>query len=135
MIRALVMATCVAATSGWAQELSLEKVAQAEHARTKALDKVDKTFGNKKSSEMTREERKAHTSARADAEKTALEASGVSAKQLERHQAKMSRDDQKALKGRVEALKKADDAKTKEEAAAKEGAQSSDERTEADLDQ
>ena len=120
MRTALILATLSLALPALAdEELTPEKSAKIERDKTKAMDEVDKKHGNKKSSELTSEERKEVIGERAAAERAVFEKNGVTAKGYTAYTSKMNKDDRAATKAadaKLEAKEKADAAAAAEKA-------------------
>lgn len=95
-----------------ADDLSPEKVAKVERDRDAALAEVAKKYGNKKSSELSSEERREMIRDQRAAENAVLEKNNVDAKEYARYEAKMSLADRAATTSARAALdKKEADAK------------------------
>jgi hypothetical protein len=92
---------------------------QAEQA--KQTEQVNKQFGNRKSSELSPDERREMIRAQAEGEKKALEKTGLSAKEWARHAQSLSRENAKAVQQERQRLDaKAElDQKNQDSAAAK----------------
>jgi hypothetical protein len=84
--------------------LSLEKQAQLERDQEKAQAEVAKRYGNKKSSELTPEERKQMIKDQAAAEREVLEKNGIDPKQAAREAMKRDRADYARQKELVKEL-------------------------------
>ena len=90
---------CCLATAVWADdELTPEKSAKIEREKTKALDAVDKKYGNKKPSELSNDERREVIRDHATAEREVLEKNGTSAAAYTRYTGHMNREDRAATK-------------------------------------
>ncbi|MCP3098624.1 hypothetical protein LZ198_07010 [Myxococcus sp. K15C18031901] len=92
----LLMAACLVlpgfASAAEGGELTPEKVAQIRRDEAAAMKKVSAEFGDRKSSEMSNEERGQQAAKQAGATASVLEKHGVSAKEYERFAAKMGRE-------------------------------------------
>ncbi len=112
-------ALCFAAPAFSADdELNPEKVAKIERDTEKALDKVDKKWGNKKPSELTSDERKQVIAERAAAEREVFEKNNTDAKSYLKYTTRQTKDERAATKdaaGRLAEKEKADAAKAAEE--------------------
>lgn len=98
-------------------DLTPEKAAKIERDQTKALEAVDKKYGNKKSSELSNDERREAIRDRAAAEREVLEKNDVSAKAYTQYTSKMSVEDRAATKAagaRLEEKEKAAASREKE---------------------
>ncbi len=105
MRTALLLAALVFAAPALAgDDLSPEKVAQIERDTDKALKAVDKKFGNKKSSELSSDERKEIIKERSATEKAVLEKHNVEPRAYISYTARQSRADRAATKEAGEAL-------------------------------
>lgn len=115
----MMLALALVLTLG-ADELTPDKAAQVQHDRDKAMADVSKKYGNKKSSELSSDERREMIRDQREADKQVLEKNGVEAKDMARYEARMNLSDReatKAAKERIEqkeaADKKAAEAKAK----------------------
>lgn len=99
-----------------ADELTPAKAAKVQKDRDQAMADIAKKYGNKKSSELTPDERRAMIQDQSAAETSVLEKNDVDAKDLARYEARMSKDDRAATKTERERLdkKEADDKKAAE---------------------
>jgi hypothetical protein len=100
-------------------DLTPDKAAKIERDKSKAMDAIDKKYGNKKPNELSSDERKAIAQERSAAEHQALEKNGSSEKAYTRYQSKMSKEERAASKNageKLEANEKAADAQAKEKA-------------------
>lgn len=125
MRSALLLAALSFALPAFADDdLNPEKAAKIERETDKALKAVDKKYGNKKSSELTSDERKEVIKERAAAEREVLEKNNVDVKAYTNYTSRQSRDERAATKQAGEALDakekaaEADKAKEKEKEAA-----------------
>src|SRR3954468_729722 len=91
-----------------ADDLTPQKAAQVEKDREKAMADVAKKYGNKKSSELSPDERREMIQDQRAAENGVLEKNGVDAKDMARYQTKMGADDRAAAKNERERLDKKD---------------------------
>ena len=119
----LILALCSLAAPALADDdLSPDKVAKIEHEKSQALEAVDKKYGNKKSSDLTSDERREVIRERSAAEKDVLEKNDVKAAEYVRYTSKMNVDDRAATRAAASKLdekeKAAATAKEKEKAAA-----------------
>lgn len=104
--RFVVLAAALLALPAPAQELTPEKAAEIDRDQKKAQDQVSKKYGNKKSNELSSDERKAMIRDQADADRAVLDKHGVSAKEFSRYSASQSRDDRARTKDAAAALEK-----------------------------
>jgi hypothetical protein len=101
------------------EPLAPEKAAKIEREEQKAQAEVSAKYGNRKPTELSREERRALDKDLADASKAVLEKNGVDPKEWARDSLKKSRDDYARTKDLVKDLEekeKAEAAKKKAEA-------------------
>jgi hypothetical protein len=106
------------------EPIAPEKAAAIEQAEQKAQAEVSAKYGNRKPTELSREERKALDKDLADASKQVLEKNGVDPKQWARESLKKGRDEYARNKELVKELTEKDKAKDKAKAdAAKKGPQ------------
>lgn len=96
-------------------ELTPEQIAKIRRDEKEELKKVQAAHGNKKSNEMSNEERRALMADQAKAANAAYEKNGVSAKDFAQSQARLSRGEEKAAQAEEKRL----EAKATAEAAAK----------------
>ncbi len=96
-----------------AEDLTPEKRAQLQRDQQKAGEAIEKKYGNKKSSELSADERRSLMKEKAAAERDVLEKAGVDPKEFARSSTKMGRDE----KTRTDDAMK--DLEAKEAAAAK----------------
>ena len=95
----LLLALCLFALPARASDdLTPEKAAKIEHETNKALDAVDKKYGNKKSSELSSDERREVIRDRAAAEREVLEKNDVKAADYIKYTGHMNKDDRAATK-------------------------------------
>lgn len=125
MRTALFLAALVFAAPVFAgDDLNPEKAAQIERDTDKALKEVDKKFGNKKSSELSSDERREVIRERSAAEKAVLEKHNVEPRAYISYTARQSRSEREATKQAGQALEAKEKAaqveKEKEPAAPKE---------------
>jgi hypothetical protein len=93
------LALCTSLTASAADdELNPEKVAKIQSEQDKANKEIAKKYGNRKPSEMNRDERREMIRDTAEAEKAVLEKNKVDAREYTRYNTKMSRDDRAATK-------------------------------------
>src|SRR5687767_13649356 len=85
-------------------ELNPEKAAKIQRDTDKALKAVDKKYGDKKSSELSSDERKAIIHERAAAEREVLDKHSVDAKTFTKYTSKQTKDERAATKQAGEAL-------------------------------
>lgn len=101
------------------EPIPAEKAAVIERAQSKAQAEVSAKYGNKKSTELSQDERRQMVKDQAAAEKAVLEKHGVDAKQWARESLKRDRaqyaDNQQRVKD-LETKEKADEEKRKAEA-------------------
>jgi hypothetical protein len=90
----------------FAADLTPEKAAKVQRDRDKALEQINKKYGNKKPSELTTDERREMIAEQRAAESAVLEQNGVEAKEMARYEAKMSLSDRAAAKAERERLDK-----------------------------
>ena len=109
----------LATSSLHAAELTPEKVAQIRRESEAEMKRIDAAYGNRPSSEMTNEERRAQIAARAEAEARILEKHGVDARTYTHYTLRMNAEE----RARVEAAEKALAAKEKAEAEKKKAAE------------
>jgi hypothetical protein len=101
------------------EELTPQKMAEIHHDNQAARAKVDKSYGNRKPSEMTNEERAQATKDQQEASRSVLEKHGVSDKDYSRREATLSPDERSAMKQaekKIEADEKAAKEAKEEEA-------------------
>ena len=100
-----------------ADDLSPEKAAKVQKDREKAMADVAKKYGNKKSSELSQDERREMIRDQRAAETAVLDKNGVDPKEFARYEAKMSLNDRAATKAERERLdrKEQDDKKAAEQ--------------------
>lgn len=103
-----------------ADDLSPEKAAKVQKDRDKAMSDVAKKYGNKKSSELSQDERREMIRDQRAAETAVLDKNGVDPKEFARYEAKMSLNDRAATKAERERLdrKEQDDKKTADQQSA-----------------
>src|SRR4051794_35867187 len=92
-------------------DLTPDKTAKIERDKTKAMEDIDKKYGNKKSSELTSDERRAQIADRAAAEQQVFDKNGVTAKGYTAYTSKMNKEDRAATKAadaKLQAKEKAD---------------------------
>ena len=125
MRTALLLAAFVFALPAFADDdLTPEKAAKIDRDTQKALSAVDKKYGNKKSSELTSDERRQIINERAAAERDVLEKNNTDPKAYTKYTSRQSKDERAATKQAGQALEdkekaaEADAAKAKETAAA-----------------
>ncbi len=102
-------------------DVTPQQAAAMQVEQAKQMEQVSKQFGNRKSSEMSPDERREMIRAQAEGEKKALEKTGLSAKEWARHSQSLSRENAKAVneeRQRIDA-KAAQDKKAQDAAAAK----------------
>lgn len=105
MRTALLLAALGCALPAFADgELNPEKVAKIDRETEKAHKAIDKKYGNKKSSELTSDERRQVIAERAAAERAVLEKHDVEAKAYTQYTARQTRDERAATKQAGEAL-------------------------------
>lgn len=100
-----------------ADDLNPEKAAKIQKDRDKAMADVAKKYGNKKSSELSQDERREMIRDQREADSAVLDKHGVDAKDFARYEAKMSLQDRAATKAERERLdkKEQEDKKAKEQ--------------------
>jgi hypothetical protein len=111
----LLAALTLAAPAFADDDLTPEKTAKIEREKNKALEAVDKKYGNRKSSEMSSDERREVIRERAAAENEVLEKNNVSPKAYVSYTAHMNKEDRAATKAADAKLEE----KEKQAAAAK----------------
>jgi hypothetical protein len=89
-----------------ADDLTPEKAAKVQKDRDQAMADVSKKYGNKKSSELTSDERREMIKDQRAAETNVLEKNNVDAKEFARYEAKMNLSDRAATKAARENLDK-----------------------------
>jgi hypothetical protein len=94
-----------------AEALSPEVLAKMKDEQRTAIEKINKEYGNKPSSELSQDQRREIIEKTAAAQQAVLDKHGVSGKDFARYEAKLSLDDRKR---EAEAAKKIQDAKQKE---------------------
>ena len=115
MRAALILALWSCAAPALADDdLTPEKAAKIDREQTKALEAVDKKYGNKKSSELSSEERREAIRDRSAAEKEVLEKNNVSARDYTRYTGHMTREDREATKAAAARLEEKEKAAEKE---------------------
>ena len=110
------LAACLLPALAFAGDLSPDTVAKVEHDKTKAMDEVAKKYGNKKSSELSTEERREMMKDQSAALNSVYDKNGVDPKEYSRYEARQNLGDRAATKdaaGKLE-QKDADDKKKKE---------------------
>lgn len=112
-MRLLTLASLLTALAVHAEDLTPERRAQLQRDQQKAGEAVEKKYGNKKSSELSADERRSLMTEKAAAERGVLEKAGVEPKDFARSGMKMGRDE----KARTDDAVK--DLEAKEAAAAK----------------
>lgn len=124
LIVALLAVTLVAPAVSAQEELTPEKIAKIRRDEKAAMAKVQQAHGNKKSSEMSNEERRQLIAEQGEAAQSALQKNGVSTKDYATYTARMSPDEQKAAEEaekKLEAQEQAEAAKKAAEAKKAEG--------------
>ncbi|MDY7233204.1 hypothetical protein [Hyalangium rubrum] len=103
------------------QELTPEKIAAIRRDEQKAKDKVNEAYGNRKSSEMSTDERRQVIQEQQQAGQKVMEKHGVSDKEYSRHVARMGREEteavaraEKALEAKEKAAREAEQKKKAE---------------------
>ncbi len=89
---------CLSAPAFADDDLTPEKAAKIDHETNKALDAVDKKYGNRKSSELSSDERREVIRERAAAEREVLEKNDTKPADYVRYTGKMNREDRAATK-------------------------------------
>ncbi|MBK7859538.1 MAG: hypothetical protein IPJ65_13160 [Archangiaceae bacterium] len=89
-----------------ADDLTPEKAAKVQKDRDAAMAEVAKKYGNKKSSELSSDERREMIRDQREAESAVLEKNNVDGKELARYEAKMSLDDRAATRAERDRLDK-----------------------------
>ena len=119
MHRILLLAVLLSGAVVAAGDLTPEKIAQTNRERQKALDEVAKKYGNRKSSELSSDERRQMIRDQDEAVAKVYEKNGVDAKELAKHEATGSSSERAAVREKTSALEKkeADDKKAAEAAA------------------
>lgn len=119
MRNALILAALSLAAPAFADdELNPEKVAKIERDTEKALEKVDKKWGNKKPSELTSDERKQVIQERAAAEREVFEKNNVDAKAYTKYTSRQTKSERAATKeasARLEEQEKTDAAQAQKD--------------------
>src|SRR5438132_8946543 len=100
-----------------ADDLTPAKAAQVQHDRDQAYADIDKKHGNKKSSELSSDERREIIKEQREAESRVLDKNGVDGKEMARYEARMSMSDRDATKSERAKIDKkdADEKKAAEE--------------------
>lgn len=99
----------VVAFSAAAQEgLSPQKVGKIEYERDKELEKVQKEYGNRKPSELSKDERAEMAEKQKAATQRVLESNGVDDKDYARYTSRMGADDRATAKDATKAAERAD---------------------------
>ncbi len=98
------------------EELDAEKVARIRRDEQAALNEVNAKHGNKKSSEMSSEERRQVIQEQQAASASVMSKHGVTAKEYERHTARMGREGNKAVDEATKRLEAEEQAKKEAEA-------------------
>lgn len=88
-------------------QLDPAQIARIEADQKDAVQAVDAKYGNKKSSELSQDERRGYIQERAAAEQGVLEKHGVDGKVWARTNAKLSKDDREAVKAETKKLEAA----------------------------
>jgi hypothetical protein len=102
---ALLLAGLTLALPAFADDdLNPEKAAKIDRDTEKALKAVDKKYGNKKSSELSSDERRQVIQERAAAEREVLEKHNVDAKAYTKYTSRQTKDERAATKQAGEAL-------------------------------
>jgi hypothetical protein len=101
-MRALTLMVSVLALPVLASDVDPDTAAQVGRDRQKALDEVAKKYGNKKSSELSGDERRARVKDEAEAVSRVLDKHGVSAKDMARYEAKSSPAERNARAAELE---------------------------------
>ncbi len=91
-------------SAAFAAELTPELAAKIQLEQKRALEKVSQAHGNKKPSEMSKDERRQVIQEEAAAQQAVLDKYGVSAKDYARYGAKQSRRERAATQAAEEAL-------------------------------
>jgi hypothetical protein len=92
-----------------ADDLTPEKAAKVQKDRDQAMADVAKKYGNKKSSELSSDERREMIQDQRAAESAVMEKNGTDPKEFARYEAKMSLDDRAATRAERERLDKKDE--------------------------
>jgi hypothetical protein len=118
-MRSLIVAALVFSSSLALADITPEKAATIEREKQKALDAVAKKYGNKKSSELTNDERRSKMADESSAVNKVLDKNGVSAKEYAKFEATASSADRQAAKaaGAAQEKKEADTKAAAEKAA------------------
>lgn len=103
-------------------ELTLEELAAVRHEEQKAIDQVNAAHGNRKSSEMSSDERRQLIREHQEASSKVLERFGVSAKEYGRASANLSPEKRRQLEAAQKALAAQEEARRKAAAAAEQAA-------------
>src|SRR5262245_29293657 len=96
-----------------ADDLTPDKAAKVQRDREKAMDAISKKYGNKKSSELSSDERREMIREQRAAENDVLEKNGVDPKEFARYEARMSLSDRAATKQAKDDLDKKEEAEKK----------------------
>src|SRR5438105_2637080 len=87
-----------------ADDLNPEKAAKVQKDRDDAMADIAKKYGNKKSSELSQDERRDMIQEQRAAENAVMEKNGVDPKEMARYEAKMNLADRAATKAEREKL-------------------------------
>ncbi len=100
-------------------DIDPETVAKVQHDRDKAMADINKKYGDRKSSELSQDERRDMIADQQAADQKVLEKNRVDAKEMARYEATMSLDERAAAKAAKEKLVEKDkkDAEAKKKAA------------------
>jgi len=117
MLRSLALLALSLSPVALAGDISPDTAAKVTRERTKALEEVNQKYGNKKSSELSSEERRQMIKDQAEAVAKVLDKNGVDAKDFAHYEAKASKEDRAAAAASGKAMdqKEADDKKAADE--------------------
>jgi hypothetical protein len=87
-------------------EITPEQAAKIDREKKKAMEDIDKKYGNKKGNELSNDERRAQTKERAEALEKVLDKNGATAKEYSKFEATASSADRAAAKEQGAAMDK-----------------------------
>lgn len=117
MLRSLSLLALLSTPAALAGDVSPQTAAKVTRERAKALEEVNQKYGNKKSSELSSDERRQMIRDQAEAVAKVLEKNGVDAKDFAHYEARASKEDRAAAAASGKALdqREADDKKAADE--------------------
>lgn len=115
-LRILLAASLLFALPAFADELSVEKVAELQAEQEKIRKSISKKYGDRPSSELTNEERGQQIKEEQAAMRALFEKHGVTDKELAIRELRMDREEREAVKDARAALAAREEAKKAEEA-------------------